>query len=338
MEVIILCKFIEYLKESWQWILAFVIGCFMIGVPDLAEIFNWSIFNIEKLKEFNLIRIFGWAFVFIAFIMLCYHFLYLRRFCIIKVDGMKNDELRNQKSYNLFDIAKQDFDNYHVYIEDETNKQSIYKAYCEMSGMFKANKAKGLYDKYLFYGYTYTPFIFMLGQMYSDNKEYYCFHMRQENQSTKRVRLKRKSKDDNSLVDSYYENNNDSLVIRIGTTISVDKMNISQFGETDVFDITSKRNGTEVIDSLKRLNEWCNIIVEKIRNLNLTKYSSVSLLLSTSSEMVFLLGKRLSKNSDVNYYVYHYDANSKNIYPWSLASKKNGYDNIVCFFENIKDK
>ena len=70
--------------------------------------------------------------------------------------------------------------------------------------------------------------------MYSDNRKYYCFHMQQTNQSTKRVRLKRKSKDDNNLVDAYHGNNKETLIIRVGTTVSID-----------------------------RLNDWCDIIVKK---------------------------------------------------------------------------
>jgi hypothetical protein len=146
-----------------------------------------------------------------------------------------------------------------------------------MKGMFKTNNEKCLYDKYLFYGYTYTPFLFMLGQMYSDNRKYYCFHIQQTNQSTKRVRLKRKSKDDNNLVDAYHKNNKETLIIRVGTTVSIDNMNISQFGETDVLDITSNKTGTEVIDSIDRLNDWCDIIVKKIRKIDFARYSKIIL-------------------------------------------------------------
>jgi len=145
--------------------------------------------------------------------------------------------------------------------------------------------------------------------MYSDNRKYYCFHMQQTNQSTKRVRLKRKSKDDNNLVDAYHGNNKETLIIRVGTTVSID-----------------------------RLNDWCDIIVKKIRNIDFSRYSKIILLLATSAEMVFLLGKILSKNSDPNFYVYHYDVNAKNPYPWALASKMvNDYDKVVYLYKNDRN-
>ena len=331
-------KIAKYLKESWYWIVTLVIGILMIFIPNIAQILNWSVFNLEKLSEYHLITIVGVAFCIVAILMLVFHFLHLRNYCIIKVDGMKGKKLPNQKSYYPLDIAKQEFDCYSIFIDDEKSKQSIYEAYCEMKGMFKTNNEKCLYDKYLFYGYTYTPFLFMLGQMYSDNRKYYCFHMQQTNQSTKRVRLKRKSKDDNNLIDAYHENNKETLIIRVGTTVTINNMNISQFGETDVLDITSNKTGTEVIDSIDRLNDWCDIIVKKIRNIDFARYSKIILLLATSAEMVFLLGKRLSKNSDPNFYVYHYDVNAKNPYPWALASKMvNDYDKVVYLYKNDRN-
>ena len=330
-----MCKLMEFLKESWQWIITFIVGIVLIFFPKMAQFFNWSIFNIEELCKINWNVIVGICFIVISVTFLIYHLFYLRKFCIIKVDGMNCQELKPQKSYSLFDISKQEFNSYCINLGDNSTKQNIYKTFCEMKGMYETNISKGLYDKYLFYGYSYTPFLFLLGQLYSNNKSYYCFHMKQTNQKSERIRLKKKSKDDNKrLAPVYNDNHSDTLVIRVGTTVSTDKMDISQFGIVDTLDISSKTNGTEVINSIDRLNNWCEIIVSSIRNINLTKYSRINLLLATSAEMVFLLGKRLSKNSDPNFWVYHYDFNAKFKYPWALLSKKmDNYDEVVSIFK-----
>lgn len=333
-----LFKVIEYLKESWQWIITLISGILLIKFPQIAQIFNWSIFNLYELCKIKWNVIVGICFIIVSTIFLFYHFFYLRKFCIIKVDGMNQQELKSLKSYNLFDISKQEFNLYRVNLDNDYRKQNIYKAFCEMKGMFEANISKGLYDKYLFYGYSYTPFLFLLGQMYSNNRNYYCFHMKQTNQKNKRIRLKRKSRDSNKLLDPIFnDNNSDILIIRVSTTVKIDKMDISQFGKVDTLDITSQINGTEVIDSVDRLDKWCELIVSSIRNTNLNKYSKINLLLATSSEMVFLLGKRLSKNSDPNFYVYHYDFNTNYKYPWALVSKKtDDFDEIVYIYKMTK--
>ena len=241
------------------------------------------------------------------------------------------------KTENVKSAATQEFAFYNVNIVGKATQQNIYQAYTEMKTTFKLNEEKGLYDEYLFYGFNYTPFLFMLGQLYSDNRNYRFYHLQQANGSEKRIRLPRfiEPKDGNELNEPSLNTNANSktLVIRVGTTVPADKMDISQFGNVDILDISSKNTGTEVINSTKRLFKWCDAIVNEIRNIDSGKYTTINLLLATSAEMVFLLGKRLSKNSDPDLCVYHYDATAKYKYSWALHSKKvNNYEDVVTVF------
>lgn len=318
----------SFIKQRWLGLFYLVVGLLLIFSPQLTTFFQTPI-NFEQIIKYKLNIIVGLGIAVVALLYLLFYLLNIRELCVIKVDGMNEKTIPYE---GFCALGKKTVHPYTITLEKNYNKTSIYSTVCKVEAAFEAHHSQNNnFDYYYYYGYTYTPFIFLLGFLHGNNKKYYCFHMIQEGENPKRIRLPRKAKIKNELKCELCEKNSDTLIIKVATSTNINNIDTKQFGKADEINIYSEKSGFDVIDSQETLVSWCKTITDAIRGVYVRKYKRINLLLATSSELTFLLGKTLSKNEDVPVFVYHYDASLEHKYAWAIAPRLKGEAKVSIF-------
>ena len=209
-------RFLRILKGILVDLFYLVAGFVLMFFPEIAKALSLPFVNTEEVINQQWNFWFGLVLSIFSLLAIIYRVFQSKKMCIIKIDGMNGKKIKTE---NVKSAATQEFAFYNVNIVGKATQQNIYQAYTEMKTTFKLNEEKGLYDEYLFYGFNYTPFLFMLGQLYSDNRNYRFYHLQQANGSEKRIRLPRfiEPKDGNELNEPSLNTNANSktLVIRV---------------------------------------------------------------------------------------------------------------------------
>ncbi len=319
-------KFCDYVKITLPIIIwPLVLGNLLIFFPkETAKYLCGNNLNLDEIVSNGKNYLFGSLCLAFVFIVCVVNLFRNRNLCIIKIDGLRNNTLPLQ---NVFALGKQDFHIYNVTVGNE-EKSELIDAFQRLIYRFDYSFEENLeYDKYYFYGVSYIPFIFKLGNMYSDNKKYVLFHMARPNITTsKREKLSIiPSKLNCSLKEDVVYGDCSELVVRLFTTFKPDVCSDPYLSKFDclTYYIDGVEPGFDCIKNRKMLDFIAQKFAEKMREFQKNKnYRNVHILLATSAEMVFALGTILNQSYDGKYIVYHYDGKEKK-YTWGIKMYEN---------------
>lgn len=312
-------KIYEYLNLSKGLFFYLLIAISLICFPKAINYFSGTNIDLSEIVANGWNIIAGILVLIYVLIMFCVNIFKVRKICIIKIDGLKGKTLKEetivllaQKQNDFYTINCGRFD------EDDLNKavtKLIYKN--EFYNERKINC-----DKHIFYGVSYTPFIFLLGILYGNvNKKYEFYHYFRPSLSETKFKKLKKTKETKykiNIIDN--DKKSSEIVISLSTSLKIGDDIGPVFNDLRHIRIESEVFHFDTLNNKSKMNFYAEKVVETIRKFQ-NDYEKIHLLLSTSTEITFLLGTLLSTNYDKNINVYHYDKENPIKYTWSIGSK-----------------
>ena len=186
--------------------------------------------------------------------------------------------------------------------------------------------------KYIYYGVSYIPFVYMLGALYSDQgiDVRFC-QISRKDEKTKLVKFKNRNKNAFKDINALFteKENKKDLLVTIGLSFKIDEKMDKKFQNMSRLTFTTSVPSRELLMSNSDIKYAVDYVVKEIRKYQ-NNYERVHLFISASTAFIFRLGMEYSKKSyDKSMIVYHYESKNKHNRPWGIEISSSKSSSVI---------
>lgn len=214
----------------------------------------------------------------------------------------------------------------------QISKETICKAVTSQTQTIEDFKRNYISDTLIFYtGIAHTPFIFLAGTMIGDRfAKVTALHKKvgatnfEELPTIPETKMYKRPNLKSHLVDFSKTGNGDQLLAIIQTSFQICSQDTECFNSKVAWEMKFSFEDDKIlerdsIDTVQLQIEWCQYFWHHLRSECKAKgIKTVHLVISSSSDLTFLLGQGYKNTYDPEIIVYHYCRNATPPYPWGL--------------------
>lgn len=214
----------------------------------------------------------------------------------------------------------------------QISKETVCKAITSQTQIIDDFKRNYIDNTLIFYtGIAHTPFIFLAGAMIGDRfSKVTALHKKvgstnfEELPTITETKMYKRPHFKSHLVDFRETGNGDQLLAIIQTSFQICSQDTECFNSKVAWEMKFSFENDEIlerdsIDTAQLQTEWCEYFWYHLRSECKAKsIKTVHLVISSSSDLTFLLGQGYKNTYDPEIIVYHYCRNATPPYPWGL--------------------